>query len=179
MRYGMGRTVVRPWIKSGLPPEERTLPEALAEAGYARRGAFGKWHLGHLAPQWHPLSQGFTAFKGCYNGAVDYFDRSRDGQTDWHVNGDDVQEKGYTTDLIADAASAFVRDRARTGPFFCYVACTAPHEPFAAPDQYLAQYAHLDDDPADGKPSPKQLLAAMTACMDDGIGRILKSIEEA
>src|SRR5688572_32392827 len=24
MRYGMGRTVVRPWIKGGLPPEERT-----------------------------------------------------------------------------------------------------------------------------------------------------------
>src|SRR5688572_17720955 len=48
MRYGMARSVVRPWARFGLPPAERTLPEALAEAGYADRGAFGKWHLGHL-----------------------------------------------------------------------------------------------------------------------------------
>src|SRR5687767_12581440 len=143
MRFGMARSVVRPWAKYGLPPDERTLPEALGDAGFAHRGAFGKWHLGHLAPQWHPLSQGFTEFKGCYNGAVGYFDRNRDGQTDWHSNGDDVEEKGYTTDLIADAASAFVRGRAAAGPFFCYVAFTAPHEPFAAPEQYVAQYAHL------------------------------------
>src|SRR5688500_14474080 len=150
MRYGMGRTVVRPWIRNGLPPEERTLPEALAEAGYARRGAFGKWHLGHLAPQWHPLSQGFTDFKGCYNGAADCFTRRRDGQTDWHENWEPVEEPGYTTDLIADAATAFVRRHAKDGPFFCYVAFTAPHDPLQAPDKYLAQYAHLDPDPDDG-----------------------------
>src|SRR6476620_2751376 len=73
MRFGMSRSVVRPWAKFGVPPEERTLAEALGEAGYADRGAFGKWHLGHLAPQWHPLAQGFTTFKGVYNGAVDYW----------------------------------------------------------------------------------------------------------
>jgi arylsulfatase B len=179
MRYGMGRSVVRPWAKHGLPPEERTLPEALGQAGYAHRGAFGKWHLGHLAPQWHPLSQGFTEFRGCYNGAADYYTRNRDGQTDWHANWDDVEEKGYTTDLIADAAAGFVSKRAKDGPFFCYVAFTAPHEPFAAPQEYVARYANLDDDPKDGKPSEKQLLAAMTAAMDDGIGRILKSVEDA
>src|SRR4051794_4229903 len=35
MRFGMARSVVRPWAKWGLPPEERTLPEVLADAGYA------------------------------------------------------------------------------------------------------------------------------------------------
>jgi arylsulfatase B len=179
MRYGMARTVVRPWIRNGLPPEERTLPESLAEAGYARRGAFGKWHLGHLAPQWHPLSQGFTDFKGCYNGAADYFTRQRDGQTDWHENWEPVEEPGYTTDLIADAAAAFVRRHATDGPFFCYVAFTAPHDPLQAPARYLAQYAHLDADPNDRTPSREQRLAAMTACMDDGIGRILQSLQDA
>src|SRR5678816_4431653 len=53
MRFGMARSVVRPWAKYGLPPEERTLPEALGEAGYAQRAALGKWHLGHLEPRWH------------------------------------------------------------------------------------------------------------------------------
>jgi arylsulfatase B len=178
MRFGMARSVVRPWIRNGLPPQERTLPEALAEAGYARRGAFGKWHLGHLAPQWHPLSHGFTEFTGCYNGAANYFTRDRDGEPDWHRNGEDVEAHGYTTDLIADAAAAFVR-RAAPDPFFCYVAFTAPHEPLQAPEKYVSQYAHLDSDPSDGKPSQAQLLAAMTTAMDDGIGRILKSLEDA
>jgi arylsulfatase B len=179
MRFGMARSVVRPWARYGLPPEERTLPEALGEAGYAHRGAFGKWHLGHLDPKWHPLAQGFTDYRGCYNGAVDYFTRDRDGQTDWHANWDDVDEDGYVTDLVADSAAAYVRRHAKDGPFLCYVAFTAPHEPLQAPKAYLDRYAALDDDPNDGKPSEKQALAAMIACMDDGIGRILKSIDDA
>ena len=179
MRFGMARSVVRPWLRYGLPPEERTLPEALAAVGYARRGAFGKWHLGHLAPEWHPLSQGFTTFKGCYNGAADYFTRQRDGEADWHADGADVEEPGYTTDLIADAAADFIRKHAKDGPFFCYVAFTAPHEPLQAPQKYLAQYAKPDDDPGGGRPSREQRQAAMIACMDDGIGRVLKSLEDA
>ena len=179
MRLGMARSVVRPWMNQGLPPRERTLPEALAEVGYAHRGAFGKWHLGHLAAQWHPLSQGFTYYKGCYNGAADYFTRQRDGQVDWHENWGELNEEGYTTDLIADSAAGYIRKHAKEGPFLCYVAFTAPHDPLQAPEKYLAQYGELDPTPNDGQPSPKQRLAAMTTCMDDGIGRILKSIEEA
>jgi arylsulfatase A-like enzyme len=179
MHFGMGRSVVRPWAKYGLPPAERTIAEALGEAGYANRGAFGKWHLGHLAPQWHPLAQGFTEFRGCYNGAANYLTRDRDGENDWHHNWDDVEEKGYTTNLIADHAAAYVTAHAQEGPFFAYVAFTAPHEPFAAPPEYVAKYANLDDDPKDDKPSDKQLLAAMIDCMDDGIGRVLKAVEEA
>ena len=179
MHFGMGRSVVRPWAKFGVPPEERTLAERLGDAGYANRGAFGKWHMGHLAPQWHPLSQGFTEFRGCYNGAANYFTRDRDGEIDWHHNWDDIDEKGYTTNLIADHAAAYVREHAKDGPFFAYVAFTAPHEPFMAPPEYIAKYANLDDDPNDGKPSNKQLFAAMTDCMDDGIGRVLKAVDEA
>ncbi len=180
MRFGMARSVVRPWARMGLPPEERTLPEALEGAGYAHRAAFGKWHLGHLDPKWHPLAQGFTRFAGCYNGAVDYFTRERDGQPDWHEDYADVERPGYITDLIADNAAAFVRDHAKDPtPFFCYVAFTAPHDPLQAPQPYIDRYAHLDDTPGDGKPSDKQLLAAMITAMDDGIGRILKAVDDA
>ena len=179
MRCGMARSVVRPWARYGLPPAERTLPEALADAGYAQRGAFGKWHLGHLQPQWHPLAQGFTTFKGIYNGAADYFTRVRDGESDWHVDGEPLEEKGYTTDLIASAACDFIARQARSGPFFCYVAFSAPHEPLQAPEEYVKRYADLDNRPNDGKPSNRQVLAAMVASLDDGVGRILKSIEDA
>ena len=179
MRYGMGRSVVRPWAKFGLPPEERTLPEALAELGYKHRGAFGKWHLGHLDPRWHPLSQGFTTYVGLYNGAGDYFNRERNGQTDWHHDGEPVEAEGYTTDLIANAARDFVTRHAQDGPFFCYVPFSAPHDPFQAPKEYIDQYAHLDDTPNDGQPSEKQIYSAMITCMDDGIGRIMKAVEDA
>ena len=51
MRFGMARSVVRPWMHRGLPSNEQTLAELLADAGYRHRGCFGKWHLGHLASQ--------------------------------------------------------------------------------------------------------------------------------
>lgn len=178
MRYGMARSVIRPWMAYGLPTEECMIPELLA-GDYPHRGAFGKWHLGHLDPKWHPLSRGFTQFKGSYNGAVDYWTRNRDGELDWHVNDVPTEEKGYVTDLIADAACTFIREHKADGPFFCYVPFTAPHDPLQAPDKYIEQYAHLDDTPNDGKPSEMQRLAAMVTCMDDGIGRILKTLDDA
>lgn len=178
MHLGMARTVVRPWMKRGLPPEEDTLPELLAKAGYRHRGAFGKWHLGHLSPEWHPLAQGFTEFEGMYNGAANYWTRDRDGEPDWHLNRTPVQKQGYTTELIADAAVGFIRKHASETPFFCYVPFSAPHDPLQAADEYLAKYTALDDNPADGRPSERQSLAAMVTCMDDGIGRILAALEE-
>ena len=45
MRYGLQVGVVRPWEDRGLPLEERTLPQALKEAGYTT-AIVGKWHLG-------------------------------------------------------------------------------------------------------------------------------------
>jgi arylsulfatase A-like enzyme len=179
LSLGMGRTVVRPWADYGLSPQERTLPEALADSGYSRRGAFGKWHLGHLRGQWHPLAQGFTEYVGCYNGAVDYWTREREGEIDWHVGDEPAQPEGYTTDLIAEAASDFIARSAGKGPFFCCVPFTAPHDPLQAPKKYLDKFAHLDGKPNDGKPGEKQRLAALIASMDDAIGKILAQLEES
>ncbi|WP_428305128.1 sulfatase-like hydrolase/transferase [Lacipirellula sp.] len=179
LHLGMARSVVFPWKRYGVKPELTTLPEALAAVGYRHRGAFGKWHLGHLEPQWHPLAQGFTDYVGCYNGAADYWTRDREGQIDWHVGYEPTPREGYTTDLIADAACEFINARAGEEPFFCYVPFTAPHEPLQAPESYLKKFAHLDGKPNDGQPGEKQRLAALIASMDDGIGRILAQLEQA
>ena len=46
MRYGLQTLVIFPSHKYGLPTDERTLPQALKEAGYSTY-MVGKWHLGH------------------------------------------------------------------------------------------------------------------------------------
>ena len=72
IRLGLQCGVVRPWAEHGLPLAERTLPQALAEVGYAT-AMVGKWHLGHVQPAYLPTRRGFDQQYGHYNGALDYF----------------------------------------------------------------------------------------------------------
>ena len=181
IRFGMARAVIPPWRHFGLDPTEVTLPEALAKEGYEHRGVFGKWHLGHNARKWHPNNQGFTHFHGHYNGAIDYFNLTREGERDWHLNKTPSGEQGYSTDLIASAASRFIKEQAKgTAPYLCYVPFNAPHSPFQAPEKKLKKFAHLAVGNAPGKnKNLRQKVAAMVSCMDDGIGRILQAIDDS
>jgi arylsulfatase B len=137
--------------------------------------------LGHNDTKWHPNSQGFTHFRGHYNGAIDYFDLTREGERDWHVNERASGEQGYSTDLIAGAASRFIAQHAKgAAPYFCYVPFNAPHSPFQAPEKYLKKFAHLAEAQAGGKNrNLRQKVAAMVSCMDDGIGQILRAIDDS
>ena len=172
IRFGMARAVVPPHRDYGLPPEERTLAEALGEAGYKRRGVFGKWHLGHHRRKWHPLNHGFTHFEGHYNGAIDYFKLSREGERDWHENFKPSGKQGYATDLIADAAAAFIHESAKgDAPYFCYIPWNAPHSPFQAHQKDIARYAKGK------KATPFDIYKAMVWSMDEGIGKVLQAIE--
>lgn len=171
IRFGMMRAVIPPHRNYGLDPTEQTLPEMLAEAGYNYRGVFGKWHLGHLQTKWHPANQGFTDFTGCYNGAADYFTREREGEVDWHQNAITVKTEGYTTDLITDAAVNFINKVPRSEPYFLYVPYTAPHSPLQAKESDIARYKHREN-------RKQQIHAAMVDCMDQGIGRILETIDQ-
>src|SRR4051812_36323518 len=71
-RYGLQVGVVRPWAQYGLSLDERTLPQALHDAGY-QTAITGKWHLGHYRPEYLPTRRGFDHQYGHYNGAIDYF----------------------------------------------------------------------------------------------------------
>lgn len=168
IRYGIMRTVIPPWSSYGLPVEERLLPEALADAGYTRRGMFGKWHLGHAKRAFLPPQRGFTHFYGHYNGAFDYFTHQREGEVDWHRNNETVKEEGYSTDLLAREAVRFINESAVTEPFFLYLPFNAPHAPYQAKPQDLARYPNRKGD--------KRTYAAMVDSMDQAIGRVLAAI---
>jgi len=168
MRHGLQTGVVRPWAQYGLPLEERTLPAALREAGYAT-GIFGKWHLGHFAPEYLPTRRGFDRQYGHYNGALDYFEHTRDGGFDWHRDDKVSRDEGYGTFLIADEAAKFIREHDGAKPFFAYVPFSAVHAPLQAPEKYKEPYT--------GMPPNRRTYAAMTTAMDEAIGRIVAAVE--
>ena len=175
IRFGLARAVIPPQRNYGLDVEERTLADSLGAAGYTQRGIFGKWHLGHHDVKWHPLSRGFTHFEGHYNGAIDYFSLVRDGERDWHVGFEPSKVLGYSTDLITTAASEFIRTAATdNAPYFCYVPFNAPHSPFQAKDVDIRRYSK-----GRKKASDEVILKAMIWSMDQGVGQILKAIDDS
>jgi arylsulfatase B len=169
-RFGVMRAVLPPWSKHGLPPNENTLPELLAGAGYERRGIIGKWHLGHARREFLPLAHGFTRFYGHYNGAIDYFTHHREGERDWHDNERTVIEKGYATDLQGAEAVRFVRGSPPGKPWLLYLAFSAPHSPHQGKEEDLRKYTHI-------KQPNRRAYAAMVDCMDQAIGRVLEAVE--
>jgi arylsulfatase A-like enzyme len=171
MRHGLQVGVVRPWAQYGLPLEERTLPQALKDAGYAT-AIVGKWHLGHFAPDYLPTRRGFDRQYGHYNGALDYFTHVRDGGFDWHRDDKACRDEGYATHLIAKEAVAFVKDHAGKKPFFLYVPFNAVHAPHQVPAEYMKPY--------EGKLAGERLkYAGMLAAMDEAVGRIVDAVDQA
>lgn len=170
IRYGLQRVTIKAWTDLGIPPATETIAEALARAGYDRRGAFGKWHLGE-SKAYHPLEQGFTAFAGHYGGAIDFFEHTRLGALDWHHGRELVREEGYSTELIGEHAVRFIRESAAEEPFFLYVPFNAIHSPDQATEEHLQRNASIT-------PENRRVKAAMTTCMDDQIGRILGTLDE-
>ena len=170
MRYGLQVGVVRPWADYGLPLEERTLAQALKEAGYTT-AICGKWHLGHLNSKYLPTSRGFDHQYGHYNGALDYFTHIRDGGLDWHRDDQPLREEGYTTKLIADESIRLIEQHDVSRPLFLYVPFNAVHSPYQALQPYIDMYKHI-------KAKRKRIYAAMTTYMDKAVGRIVSAVDK-
>lgn len=170
MRHGLQVGVVRPWARYGLPLEERTLPQALKEAGY-ETAIVGKWHLGTFQPGYLPLQRGFDHQYGHYNGAIDYFTHMRDGGFDWHRDDKENRDEGYSTHLLAKEAARLIRERDAKKPLFLYVPFNAVHSPHQVPEEYLKPYGHLK--------GSRRIYAGMLAAMDEAVGQIATAIDEA
>jgi arylsulfatase A-like enzyme len=168
MRQGLQVSVIRPNAAYGLPLEERLLPQALKEAGYAT-SIVGKWHLGSFDEKYWPTNRGFDHHYGHLFGALDYFTHIRDGKLDWYRDGKPLQEEGYTTQLFAKEAVRILRDHDPSKPLFLYVPFNATHAPLQAPADYVDRYKDIAD-------SRRRLKAAMTTCMDDAIGEIVAEL---
>ncbi|MBN2475859.1 MAG: arylsulfatase [Pirellulales bacterium] len=169
IRHGLQVGVVRPWAQHGLPLQERTLPQALREAGY-QTAICGKWHLGHFQPAYLPTQRGFDHQYGHYNGALDYFTHVRDGGHDWHRDDRACYDQGYSTFLLADEAVQIIRQHAPPKPLFLYLPFNAVHSPWQVPRDYLDRYASMQ--------GPRRTYAGMVTAMDEAIGRVVAALDE-
>jgi arylsulfatase A-like enzyme len=171
LRFGLAWTPLPPWSAKGLPPEEKTLADALSGIGY-RTVAIGKWHLGHELAEQHPNRRGFGDFYGFLNGSVDYFThQTRSGGHDWQRNGVSVEVEGYATRLLAEESVRVVQDHDFGQPLFLYLPFGAPHQPLQAPQESIAAYAEITD-PA------RQKYCAMVSEMDQAIGLLLDALTQ-
>jgi arylsulfatase A-like enzyme len=171
MRYGLQTLVIFPNHTYGLPTDERTLPQALKEAGYST-SMVGKWHLGHADQKFWPQNRGFDHFYGNTVGEVDYFTHQRAGVTDWQRDGKFITEKGYYLDLIGDEAVKVIEKQEKDKPFFLYFASLAPHAPYQAPKAGIDSYAATIADPT------RRTYAAMITSVDEQVGRIVAALDK-
>ena len=183
----LGRALMRPQV--------RTLAEHLAQAGY-RCGLFGKWHLGDNYPL-RPEDRGFHETLWHWGGGL--AQPSDPPSVDPHRayfdpilqrNGQEVQGRGYCTDLFTRSAIQFI-SRHKGRPFFAYIAYNAPHAPYQVPPAWVKFYRQRDLSPRAfpkiGQPwwnGPKLDTEAIAAAygmienLDTNIGRLLQTLQE-
>jgi len=144
----------------------------LMKAGGYETALIGKWHVGFL-PQHSPVKNGFDYFFGIRHGAADYISHKSDAKThDLYENDSLVYREGYMTDLLSQKAVGFIKQK-HTGPFFLTVNYTAPHWPWQGPGEKA--YA---DSVNFRKGGSTAIYAAMMKSLDDGIGNIMKTLDD-
>ena len=170
-----GRSPIRQGVDTpigphgGMPLDEHLLPQTLRAAGY-QTFITGKWHLGLEHASSHPNNRGFDHAHGHLASGVDYFTHIWEGGLDWHRNGKVIREEGYTTELITEEAVSLIERRDKAKPMFLYVAFNAPHTPLQSTEKYLQRYPDIGD-------PHRKLFAAMVSAVDDGVGKILDTLE--
>ena len=165
---------------AGMLTDERTLAEALKEAGYFT-AIIGKWHLGNWHKRHLPMQRGFDYQYGLYGALISYYGKTRGRYYDWHRNEKTLREDGYSTDLIGRECSRVIAAHDGKKPIFLYVPFNAVHGPDEAPPELREKYQAIVERQAGDLPRSKQrfltLKYAMLESMDRAIGAILNSLK--
>lgn len=168
-RYGLQTGVIPSSGAYGLATDEHLMPQMLKEAGY-RTVLVGKWHLGHAKREFWPRQRGFDASYGPLIGEIDHFTHMSHGVVDWYRDNRKLDEQGYDTTLFGAEAVRIISNHDPKTPLYMYLAFTAPHSPYQAPESYLAKYRKIAD-------PQRRAYAAQITAMDDQIGRVVAALE--
>lgn len=184
-----------------LSEKAETFGESLRKNGYVT-GYFGKLHInGKGRPEWHPeRDYGFSDNNYMYNrGHWKKIEDTPEGpafKTQADVKSTD--EETFPTDYFANHAIEFINQQ-KEHPFCCMVCFPDPHSAnlvrppydtmyknmkFKEPTTALADttgrpaWSHGNNLPAD-QPEDMAQYFGMIKCIDDNVGRILKTLEDA
>ncbi|MGE9290008.1 MAG: sulfatase-like hydrolase/transferase, partial [Puniceicoccales bacterium] len=165
--------------RSGVPDhgyalrhQEKTLPQALKNAGYTT-GFFGKWHLNGLRGPGVPITEDDPYSPGTF-GFEDWLAVTNFFDIDpvMSKNGDWTEYTGITSDIIVDAAMTFIVESTRANqPFFAVIWDGSPHDPFLATEEDRAPFIpHMNEKAANH-------LAEIVA-FDRSLGRLREFLRE-
>lgn len=134
-----------------LPKGQKTVADVFNSSGY-RTAYFGKWHLGG----WHERD-GRAAFfitdptrRGGFQTFAGY--ENNNSQWDSWVHGGEGKNAfhyrlpGYETDELTNLLLRYIAERAdeqKQGngqPFFAVLSVQPPHDPYVAPERFMANY---------------------------------------
>ena len=169
LRYGLQTGVIPAAGTYGLALDEYILPQLLKDAGY-KTAMSGKWHIGHAKAEFWPRQRGFDSFYGALVGEIDHFKHSSHGTKDWYRDNDPLEEEGFDNTLFGAEAVRVISEHDPKTPLFLYLAFTAPHTPFQAPQEYLDRVSGIEDE-------NRRTYAAMIAVADDEIGKVVAALE--
>jgi arylsulfatase A-like enzyme len=174
---------VQPEGQRPIPASAVTIAELLKGRGYAT-AATGKWGLGFPGSEGDPNKQGFDLFFGynCQRHAHNHYPRylrRNDQVVNLEGNDAGLTGKQFSHDLMEAEALRFIQGN-RERPFFLYVPFTIPHLALQVPEDSLAEYRGMWEDPPyeGGKgylphPHPRAAYAAMVTRIDRSVGRIM------
>jgi arylsulfatase A-like enzyme len=168
MRYGLQVGVIPGAGTYSVPLDEYLLPQMFKDAGY-KTYMSGKWHLGHAKKEFYPNNRGFDSFYGATVGEIDHFTHASHGVDDWFRNDDPIKEEGFDNTLFGAEAVKVVESHDAKDPLFLYLAFTAPHTPFQAPQEYLERYPSITD-------ANRKTYAAMVSVIDDEVGKVVAAL---
>lgn len=169
-RYGLQSGVIPSAGTYGLATDEYLLPQMLKDSGY-ETAMVGKWHLGHAKTEYWPRQRGFDHFYGALVGEIDHFKHASHGVKDWYRDNKPIHEEGFDNTLFGKEAARVIMDHKGDKPLFLYLAFTAPHSPFQAPESDVKQYAAVADE-------QRRLYSAMVTAMDNSIGRVIDALDK-
>ena len=156
--------------KPYLEARETTIAELFKTKGYTT-GMVGKWHLGNH-DSIAPWNQGFDYSRMIGKNGLDYYNYSVyiDSYNKEFADSGNI----YLIDKLTDYGVEFIRNNSGK-PFFLYLAYSAPHV-FIIPRgdklrKYFVKYGTTDE-----KFNP--YYSAMLESLDDGVGKIMKTLEE-
>lgn len=170
MRYGLQIGVIPGAGTYSLAMDEYLLPQMLKDAGY-KTYMSGKWHLGHAKKEFYPNNRGFDSFYGATVGEIDHFKHASHGVDDWYRNDNPLKEEGFDNSLFGAEAVRLIEAHDTNDPMFLYLAFTAPHTPFQAPQEYLDRYPSIID-------ANRKAYAAMISVVDDEVGKVVAALEK-